>query len=167
MDGKRLRPEPLSINMTARILRLSTVTIKRYLNNTTGVYSDVFGQKVLVGQVGNPYVESKIIHRLPISNPALQLPGGPLTSLEPYFITAFYPDKVNFLGPFASSRDLDKELNPTTFPGDTRPIQHNMTIHRARNLERLYNSELGPFYIAANPDFLPKKQSVKYTVVSP
>jgi hypothetical protein len=167
LSGSRLRPEPASIKLTARILNLSTLTIKRYLNNSTGFFSQVFGQQVLVGQIGVPYTETKIIHRRSINDLPLTLPGGPLTSLAPYFITAFYVDKLTYLGPFVSSRDLEKTLNPSKFPGNARPTRNNMTIHRARNLERLYKCELGSFYIAANPHFLPKRQPLKYTISTP
>lgn len=50
----RLRPEPNSIKMSARILGISTVTLKRYLNSSKGFYSKVFEQQVLVGEVGIP-----------------------------------------------------------------------------------------------------------------
>jgi len=167
LAGNLLRPHFESINLTAKILGLSTNTIKRYLNNSTGFMSNVFGKQITVGVNGVPYNNNLIVHRVAPKNPPLVLSGGSLTDLIPFHITAFYPDKVNYLGPFVSTRDLEKALNPEKYPGDARPTRTNMTIHRARNLERLYKCDLGEFYIAANPDFLPMKQPLAQAATSP
>lgn len=106
------------------------------------------------------------LHRKEPTNPPLVLEGGPLSSLAHYVITAFYPNKVDYLGPFASSADLEKALNPSKYPGDSRPTRHSMSIHRARNLDRLYTSELRQFYIAANPEFLPSSKGKEVVTVT-
>jgi len=86
IDRIPLRHSYETLSMTARILNTSIVTVKRYLNNTNGYYSKVFGRQVIIQSIGGTLHNNPIVHRLKDNSPMIQLIKGSLNSLSPYIL---------------------------------------------------------------------------------
>jgi len=154
-----------SISERCKILGVSRNMANRYIQDNKGFYSPSLSEKVTMGIVGSPLYNKDIIHRIKPNYKVLSLPGGPLESLQPYFVWAFKSNKTDFIGPFLNFTDAARTLNPSRFTNDSnknrKPSRIAVPIKRANNLENLVKYEIDSFYIASNPNFPPYRSNPK------
>lgn len=141
-----------SIAGAARFLGVAVRALSRCLNNSKGTVPQKWGRRIIISQAGVPLTDEPIHYRVK-SYPELTLANMLLTDLPPKWLYVFYPDKSDYLGPFASISEARKYLNPEKSKGLTNPqIKTTSTnFMKAVNKENLVKTELGSFYLAKHP----------------